>query len=79
MSPEEIAFLISVAAFIMTAANAVALMAANPGSKYTVFLYASVLMIVGGISYYLGQYFMNALISGFLSGYMKSFTAAPTG
>ncbi len=79
MSPEEIAFLISVAAFIMTAANAVALMAANPGSKYTVFLYASVLMIVGGISYYLGQYFMNALISGFLSGYMKSFTAIPAG
>ncbi len=79
MSPQEIAFLIAIAAFIMTAANAVAMMAANPGSKYTVFLYASILMIVGGISYYLGQYFMNALLSGFMSGYMKSFTATPTG
>ena len=79
MPPSEIAFLIAIAAFIMTAANAVALMAANPGSKYTVFLYASILMIVGGISYYLGQYFMNTLLSGFMGSYMKSLTTTPTG
>ncbi|NPA99193.1 MAG: flagellar protein J [Crenarchaeota archaeon] len=78
MSPQEIAFLIAIATFIMTTANAIALMAANPGSKYMVFLYASILMIVGGVSYYLGQYFMNALLSGFMSGYMQSFTSTPT-
>lgn len=73
----EIAFLTAVAALIMSLANTIALMAANPGSRYTIFLHGSILMIITGIAYYLGQYFMSLLLESFLKGYNVFGTATP--
>ncbi len=73
----EIAFLTAAAAMIMTLANTIALMAANPGSRYTVFFHGAILMIITGIAYYLGQYFMSLLLESFLKGYQVFSTTTP--
>ena len=65
----EVAMLTAIATFMITIANSIALMAANPGSKYAGLMFISILMIISGITYYAGQYFMEMIISQVVGGF----------
>jgi len=65
----EVAMLTAIATFMITIANSIALMAANPGSKYAGLMFLSILMIISGITYYAGQYFMEMIISQIVGGF----------
>jgi len=67
--PGEVALLTAIATFMITIANSIALMAANPGSKYAGLMFMSILMIISGITYYAGQYFMEMIISQVVGGF----------
>jgi len=67
--PGEVALLTAIATFMITIANSIALMAANPGSKYAGLMFISILMIISGITYYAGQYFMEMIISQVVGGF----------
>lgn len=67
----EIALLTAIATFIITIANSIALMSANIGSRYSGLLFMSILMIISGITYYAGQYFMELIVSQIVSGFSE--------
>lgn len=66
ISPLDVSLVTNISSIVMMISNIIALYAVNPGSKYGIFYYLSILLIITGLGIYIGSYIMTGLINTIL-------------
>lgn len=66
ISPVDVSFITNAVLILMTIANALAFYSTNPGSRYAIFYYLSILLISTGMAVYAGSFVINELIKALL-------------
>ena len=66
VSYQDVSFVTNIALLVMTIANALAFYSTNPGSRYAMFYYLSILLISTGAAVYAGSFIINELMRGLL-------------
>ncbi|MEM4035507.1 MAG: hypothetical protein QXU97_02685 [Fervidicoccaceae archaeon] len=65
-SPVDVSPIINVSVLVLVLSNTLSLMSANPGSKYAIYYYSSILLIITGASMYLSNAVIESLLKRFL-------------
>lgn len=66
IAPMDVSFLVNVSALILALSNTIALISVNPGSKYAIYYYLSIMLVLTGGGLYLGYITINQLLGVFL-------------
>ena len=66
ISPVDVSFITNAVLILMTIANTLAFYSTNPGSRYAIFYYLSILLISTGMAVYAGSFVINELIKALL-------------
>ena len=71
---EDVSLLTNITLVIITFANTITLTAVDPGSKYAVFYYLGVMLLLTGLGMYVSSYLTNYLIGSILGSSLLSIT-----
>ncbi|MEM4824802.1 MAG: type II secretion system F family protein [Desulfurococcaceae archaeon] len=64
--PVDISLMINISALALALSNTMALISVNPGSRYAVYYYLSVMLMMTGMGIYLGSFVIKSLLESFL-------------
>lgn len=67
VSPINVSLITNISLIVMTIANTLALYSVNPGSRYAIFYYLSIMLIITGLAIYIGYFAMQGLIGRLLA------------
>ncbi|MEM0506701.1 MAG: type II secretion system F family protein [Thermosphaera sp.] len=66
VSPQDVSLLTNLMLLMITIANTLAVYSVNPGSRYAIYYYLCVMLLITGGAVYAGSIVINGLISGLL-------------
>ncbi|MEM4654503.1 MAG: hypothetical protein QXL34_03315 [Thermosphaera sp.] len=66
VSPQDVSLLTNLVLLMITIANTLAVYSVNPGSRYAIYYYLCVMLLITGGAVYAGSIVINGLISGLL-------------
>jgi len=77
VSPIDVSLVTSVTSVVMVAANTIALYAVAPGSRYGIFYYISIILIVTGMAVYVSSHILTGLIGSLLQPIVYPISSPP--
>ncbi|QOR95038.1 type II secretion system F family protein [Thermosphaera chiliense] len=66
VSPQDVSLVTNLIMLMITIADTLAVYSVNPGSKYAIYYYLCIMLIITGAAMYAGSIIINGLISGIL-------------